>query len=213
MRLFILAIVAGIGVLVGVALYVGQDIVNPGSRDIKVTAKLDDDDAKDKSESTDVDLTDATDSLNRRDSDGYKSQLREASYPAGTTSFDTVSLRKQLPDIFQFPDQPTAAAPEIAALPESANNSIAANNNNASQKNSAFPPPPADGIDGAASMVPDAPGSGSGSDLRPDTPMLKNLTAPEHRPSVSTATNPNVQVEVAPASDGRAARTKMIVSR
>lgn len=211
MRLFILAIVAGLGVLVGVALYVGQEIVNPGTPDSKITARLAEEqeaiavaekaDGSDKfgvaEKSATSAVSDDIDAGSEPSINAYKAQLRTAQYPAGTTSFDSKALRKQLPDIFQFPEQNAPPPPPIAIATELTTKSMT-------------PPAPAAGSNG---VVPDAPTASDQSDVRSDSPMLKHLTAPEHKPSVLTATNPNVQIEVAPAAEGRAARTRMIVSK
>lgn len=198
MRLFILAIVAGIGVLVGVALYVGQEIINPGTPNSKITARL-----AEEQEAVAV----AENSLGKADDaemDQYKSQLHTAQLPEGTTSFDPQAYRKQLPEIFQFPDQPAATPPATALQLDSSPLKAANQPALISQNNTSTP-------------LPDAPSEGLSSqgdgDVRSDMPMIKQLAAPEHAPSVATATNPNVQLEVAPASDGRAARTRMIVSK
>lgn len=215
MRLFILVIVAGLGVLVGVALYVGQEIVNPGTPEAKLTARLAEQQeaiaVAEKSDasvkSTTSDEVDTIDPVSDANIDAYKSQLRTAQYPTGTSSFDSAALRKQLPDIFQFPEQNAPSSPPIAIatvltaknVPDSApigGNSSAVGNNNSS------------------ALVPDAPtAANTPADVRSDTPVIKHLAAPEHHPSVATATNPNVHVETAPASEGRAARTRMIVSK
>ncbi len=192
MRLFILAVIAGIGVLVGVALYVGQEIVNPGTPDTQMAANTNEDDS--------VLGLDDVESNERKDaeSDAYKNQLREASFPAGTTSFDSVALRKQLPEIFQFPDQP---APQMTV------------SSTATEMDTVAAKPPGATNIGMVAHAPDAPVAGTTIGDRPDTPVMMQLTAPEHKPSVNTATNPNVQLETAPASEGRSARTRMIVNK
>ena len=220
MRLFILAIVAGIGVLVGVALYVGQECVNPGTHNSKIAALAEEKDSADAdmaalAESEALDAKD--ESIDAKDEPldkAYKNQLREASFPAGTTSFDSVALRKQLPEIFQFPEQPLPQVPQVSIASTTVVNNIPTTNNvpnvKAAAEVSNVPAAPPSTM---PSIVADAPASDLTTDIRPDSPMIKHLIAPEHKPSVSTATNPNVQVEVAPASEGRAARSRMIVSR
>ncbi len=209
MRLFILAIVAGLGVLVGVALYVGQEIVNPGTPDAKLTARLaEQQEAIAVAEKSDASLNsntsdeaDTIDPVSDANINAYKSQLHTAQYPTGTSSFDSAALRKQLPDIFQFPEQNAPPPPPIAIATV-----LTAKNGTA--------PAIGGGNSSSTDTVPDAPsGATIPADVRSDTPMIKHLVAPEHQPSVATATNPSVHVETAPASEGRAARTRMIVSK
>lgn len=88
MRLITLAIVAGIGIMVGVAMYVGQALITPQK---KVSAKL-----------NHVEKYASENALD--------SATRISSSPSKYALMDAEQYKNALPEAFRFPSQPTPAA-------------------------------------------------------------------------------------------------------